>query len=264
VGSPDAQPHVVIVGGYLTEPVQYRRFRRRLLERGAARVSVTPLHLPDWLAMSFAGMGPAMLRTARSIVEARRFAPEPLLVVGHSAGGILARLAMSPEPFEGRSAGVADAVMCLVTLGTPHRLDPRVLPRHAGVRAVQHLARSAPRGPSTSATSYLTVGSTLVAPQGRVSTSLLRQGIGGLMRLLVGTTAGARGDGIVDDVRCRLDDSPHIALPDALHGVLGGRWYGDADAIDRWWPAALERWQAGPEAMARDATAGSATLRDGV
>lgn len=237
-----AAPHVVIVGGYLTEPLQYRRLRRRLLERGAARVSVTPLHLPDWLAMSFAGMGPAMLRTARSIVEARRLAPEPLLVVGHSAGGILARLAVSPEPFDGRYAGVGDAVRCLVTLGTPHRLDPRILPRHAGVRAVEHLARSAPASlPSPS--SYLTVGSRLVAPQGHVPTSLLRQGIGGFMRLLVGTTAGARGDGIVDDERCRLDGSPHIALPDSLHGVFGGPWYGDAAVLDRWWPAALETWR---------------------
>jgi len=238
-----AAPHVVIVGGFLTEPLQYRRLGRRLLERGAARVSVTPLHLPDWLAMSFAGMGPAMLRTARSIVEARRLAPEPLLVVGHSAGGILARLAVSSEPFEGRRAGVVDAVACLVTLGTPHRLDPRILPRHAGVRAVEHLARSAPAGLPTPLTRSLTVGSTLVAPQGRVPTSLLRQGIGGLTRLLVGTTAGARGDGIVDDVRCRLDGSPHLALPDALHGVFGGRWYGDAAVLDRWWPAALETWR---------------------
>jgi hypothetical protein len=198
-------------------------------------------------------MGPAMLRTARSIVEARRQAPEPLLVVGHSAGGILARLAMSPEPFEGRGAGVAGvapAVACLVTLGTPHRLDPVVLPRHAGVRAVEHLARSAVAGGHGSATSCLTVGSTLVAPQGPVPTSPLRQGIGGLMRLLVGATAGARGDGIVDDVRCRLDGSPHIALPDALHGVFGGRWYGDAEALDRWWPAALETWRQARETSA--------------
>jgi hypothetical protein len=63
------------------------------------------------------------------------------------------------------------------------------------------------------------------------------------MRLLVGTTAGAPGDGIVDDMRCRLDGSPHIALPDVLHGVFGGRWYGDAGVVDRWWPAALETWR---------------------
>ena len=245
---PEAAPHVVIVGGYLTEPLLYGRMRRRLLEHGAARVTVTPLHLPDWLAMAFVGMGPAMLRTARAIREARRDAPTLPLVIGHSAGGLLARLAMSPEPIDGRRAGVADDVGCLVTLGTPHRLAPAILRRHAGVRAVELLERTAPGCWHEPATGYLTVGSTFVGPRQRVPVHPLRQGIGGVMRGLVGVTPGARGDGIVDEVRCRLDGAPHVALPDVLHGTLGGPWYGDAAVIDRWWPLALRAWREALEA----------------
>ncbi len=111
------RPHVVIVGGFLTEPLAYGRMRQRLLDRGAAQVTVTPLHLPDWLAVAFAGMRPATLRTIRTIREARRTSEAPLIVVGHSAGGILSRLAMSPQVLDGR---------------LPERRRGRGLPGHAG------------------------------------------------------------------------------------------------------------------------------------
>ena len=115
------RPHVVIVGGYLTEPLFYRPMRARLLERGAARVTVAPLHIPDWLAAAFVGFGPSLLRVARAIREARRASDMPLIVVGHSAGGLVARLAMASFPLDGRLGNVAGDVGCLVTLGTPHR-----------------------------------------------------------------------------------------------------------------------------------------------
>jgi hypothetical protein len=224
--------------------------RRRLLARGAARVAVTPLHLPDWLAMSFAGMGPATLRVARTIAEARRVAPEPLLVVAHSAGGILARLAVSREPLDGRRVDVAAAVAGIVTLGTPHRLSPLVPWRHAGVRATEHLAEVSAGAQEPAQTGYLTVGSTFASHGQPVPTHPVKQGVGGLMRMLVGMTPDARGDGIVEDARSRLPDVPHVALQDVLHGVVGGPWYGDANAVDAWWPAAVETWRRALESAA--------------
>jgi hypothetical protein len=178
-------------------------------------------------------------------------------VVGHSAGGLLARLAMSTEPLDGRRAGVADAVGCLVTLGTPHRLAPRLRWRHAGVRAAAQLERTSPGCWHAPRTAYVTVGSTFVAPSQRVPTSLPRQGIGGIMRLLVGPTPDAHGDGIVDDVIARLEGAAHVALPDVLHGTIGGPWYGDKVAIERWWPAALRAWRQALAAREPGATSGS-------
>jgi triacylglycerol esterase/lipase EstA (alpha/beta hydrolase family) len=132
-------PHVVLIGGFLTEAAHYRPMRSLLLEQGAEAVTIAPIHLPDWAAMGFAGMGPLLLRGARAIREARRASTAPLLVVGHSMGGIIARLAMAPAPLDGRWAGVADDVGCLVTLGTPHYFSPSVPWRHAGQRAAEHL-----------------------------------------------------------------------------------------------------------------------------
>lgn len=235
------RPHVVIIGGFLTEPVFYGRVHQRLLERGAARVTIAPIHLPDWLAMGFVGMDRVRRRAALTIRRARRESPEPLLVIGHSAGGIVARLAMAPAAIGSTAPSVAGDIGCLVTLGTPHTLQPRRW-QHPGVRATEALARLSPGSAFAPATAYVTVGSTLVPAGAAAPTNPARRGVNVVMGGLVGSTPGHRGDGIVDDGACRLADARHVALPDVLHGTFGGPWYGDAHVIDRWWPVALEAW----------------------
>ncbi len=236
-------PHVLIIGGFLTEPLNYRPLRRRLLARGAARVTIAPVHLPDWAIMGLVGMGPLLLRGGRAIREARRASPTPLLVIGHSMGGVIARLAMGPTPFEGRVAGVAADVGCLVTLGTPHRFGPGIPWRHPGVVATEHLARVAPVARFAPTTAHLTVGSILANPVRRGPVRSLPQLLNRVLIGFVGERPGARGDGLVADELSRLAGARHIQLPDALHGVAGSPWYGDDEVIDRWWPDAVEAWQ---------------------
>jgi hypothetical protein len=237
-------PHVVIIGGFLTEPLFFEPMRQRLLRRGAARVTIAPVHLPDWLALGFAGMGPVMLRGALAIRRARRRAPAPLIVVGHSAGGIVARLAMLPVPFDGRSAGVAEDVGCLVTLGTPYRFDPHIPGwRHAGVRATEFLDWVTPGAWYAPRTTYLSVGSRLVPPS-PLRPSLSPDRLGHLItRVAVGQTPGVHGDGLVDEQRAHLPGAQHLTFGDVLHGTFGGPWYGDDHVVDRWWPVALEAWR---------------------
>ncbi len=237
------RPHVVIIGGFLTEAVQYEAMRSRLLERGAGRVGIAPIHLPDWAVMGVAGMGPLMLRGARAIHEARRESPGPVIVIGHSMGGIIARLAMSAQPFDGRRAGVADDVGGLVMLGTPQRFSPRVGWRHAGQRAAEYLERVSPGASFAPRTGYLTVGSTSVRPASQAPTRSALTLLNRALRALVGETPGVAGDGLVGSDRCRLEGVRHIEFTDVLHGVFYGPWYGDAEVIDRWWPVAVEEWQ---------------------
>ena len=243
-------PHVVVIGGYLTEPLNYRPFRARLLERGAERVTQAPIHLPDWAVVSFAGMGPLLLRGARAIRQARRRSPGPLLVIGHSLGGLVARLAMAPEPLDGRVAGVAQDVGCLVTLGTPHRFHPTVPWRHPGVAAAEHLERVSPGAWFAPRTGYLTVGSTLTRPATRAPIRSVVQLSNRVLLGFVGDVPGGRGDGLVGDQLSRLSGARHLSYPDVRHGTLGAPWYGDEHVLERWWPVALETWRAALDARA--------------
>lgn len=256
-------PHVVLIGGYLTEPLNYRRVRRRLLERGAASLTIAPVHAPDWLAAPLVGFGPLLMRVGRAIRHAHEAAEgRPLIVVGHSGGGILARLAMSPESCDGHRAAVADAVGCLVTLGTPHGLahsSPRW--RHRGVAVARFLEQTSPGAWFAPRTAYLTVGSVRVRASEAAREGVLSRLLGWPFRAVVGPLSEAGSDGIVSIELAHLPGARQLTFTDVRHGHIGAPWYGDAEIIDRWWPVAVELWRGALAARREAEPAAVATWR---
>lgn len=251
------RPHVVIIGGFLFEPRAYVPLRTHLLQSGAVAVTIAPIHLPDWAAMGLAGMGPLLLRGARVIREARRASPDPVVVIGHSLGGVIARLAMSPKPLDGRCAAAAHDVGCLVTLGTPHRFEPLIPWRHPGVRATEHLAHVTPGAFFAPETGYLSVGGALDDPAAGACSYPVSRAIYRVVGLFVGDRSGSGGDGLVGRDSCQLAQVTYLELPNLTHGSFDHPWYGDPEVVDRWWPAALEHWHSA--LAARGADAASAT-----
>ena len=231
------------MGGFATVPPNYWALRRRLQQRGAQRVDIAPLWTPDWLLAGMLGFGGVLRRTGKAIAQTyRRAGRRPILVVGHSGGGIAARLAMSPVAFHGRVAAVADAVGCLVTLGTPHGLA--TLPnryRHAGHAAAAFLDRETPGAYFAPRTGYVSVAGSRGAP-------LLGTGPAGgvvheVFKMLVGDATADNGDGIVPLSAAHLEGARQITLEGVRHGMIGSPWLGDDAAIDAWWPVALDEWQ---------------------
>jgi hypothetical protein len=241
---------VLIVGGFLTEPFQYGPLRERLLRQGAASVAIANVHAVDWLAAGLAGLGPLLVRTGLAIRRAHRAAGgRPLLVVGHSGGGILVRLALSPKPFDGRRADVRDAVAALVTLGTPHGLArASVAWRHPGVTAAAFLDGVPQTAPGDPRVGFVTVGSSAVPSIDPTAAPLLARLANLPFRTVVGPIGEEGGDGIVDAGLQHLPGAIQLRLDDATHGTLGDRWYGDAAIVERWWPIARAAWVAALDA----------------
>lgn len=234
------QPNVLIVGGFATAPPNYWPMASRLRRRGA-RVTIAPLWPPDWAIAAVLGFGPVMRRVRRAIVHRyNEGGHEPLLVIAHSAGGIASRLAMSAAPFNGRVGGVAEAVGCLVTLGTPHALA-RLTNRyhHAGHEASAFLDRASPRAFFAPRTSYLTVGSRFEG--GSFSGTMDRMAYR-FFSIVVGEETGTVGDGIVPAAAAHLDGAEQLTLEGVCHGMIGSPWYGDESVIEKWWPTAVRLW----------------------
>jgi len=263
VHDPEA-PSVLIVGGFLTGPYNYWPLRDRILARGAARVDIAPIWPVDWVAAGFVGLGPLLGRTGRAVLKTwRAGGKQPIIIVGHSGGGLLTRLATSEVPYRGRRAAVAPQIGALVTLGTPHRLGPTSRwPAHPGHHAVRFLERNLPGARFAPTTGYLSVGSRFVALASRREPSAAGsrwRRIGGRMieevsTAMLGAWDGADlGDGVVPHGLVHLPGARQLTFDDVLHGHLGGPWYADDRIVERWWPEAMEVWQ---EALAARAEVG--------
>ena len=250
-------PTVLILGGFLTAPPMYEPLIRRLGDRGAAGAVVANVWTPDWLLAGMRGIGAICTRSGRALREAIRLSGAvsegaPLLVIGHSAGGITGRLLTAPEPLPGRRFGAARWIGAIVTLGTPHRASAG-----EGIgRRIKDVASAIADDvvPGTffePQTGYLSVASRLVrgdpAGTGRERVAYV------LYRSVIGRAAvpGTEGDGLVPVVATHLEGARHMVLDGAIHGPsLGGDWYGSDSAGDEWWPVAMEVWRSALEARA--------------
>lgn len=252
-------PTVLIIGGFLTSPPFYARLRTRLLARGAAAVEIAPIWIPDWLLATQRGLGPIVTRASRALLGAAAVAGRspasrgaPLLVVGHSAGGLVARLLTSPEPFAGRPCRGASRIGAIVTLGTPHVVGrDGIVDGVIARRVVAFLDRVAPGAAFAPRVGYVAVG----------SRGLPGRRNGGLRARLAWAAYQAvlpqpglevvDGDGLVPLAATRLAGATEVVLEGIRHSPLGVQpWYGSAEAVDVWWPVALEAWRAALRARA--------------
>jgi hypothetical protein len=258
--SSSEQPFVLIIEGLISPPFAYRPLRDRLLARGAAGVDLAPVHVHDWMRAGVAGFGALQGTVANAVRRAYEHAGgKPIIVIGHSGGGNLARLAMADVAYQGRATAVAPLVGCLVTLGTPHALheSPTSL-RHQGVRLSEFLEQQNPGAWFAPTTGYVTVASDLVRPRaagaplpGGTPTRLasllwrpMRRLRRAFFRRIVGPLLPSGSDGVVSVDWAHLSGATNLTYHDVYHGVVGGPWYGDAAIVDRWWPVAVDVWRA--------------------
>ena len=243
-------PVVLVLGGFITSPPMYRPFAGDLLEHGAADVVVARVWTMDWLLAARRGLGPILSRSGRALLAASERSDAvalgaPVLVVGHSAGGISARLLTSPVPFAGRTLNASGRIGAIVTLGTPHLVAEPAPGRPAmGAENALFVNEHVPGPFFAPGTGYLSVGS-----RHRVGR---REGTLGERRTWRGYHALSgsgdpviEGDGLIPLASALLPGAAPLVFDDAAHGQgIGRDWYGSPRYLDRWWPLALETWQA--------------------
>ena len=224
-----AQP-ILILGGFLITDEAYQPMLRWLEQHSAQPVRLVPATRLDWL-FTVAGWGWRRLldRTASLAQELAAASPTgKITLIGHSSGGVMLRLFLGPEPFEGRvynGAAVADRLICL---GSPHTAL-----RATALR--QLVDRRYPGACFADAVQYVSVAGDLNLADGSATARRLAPGS---YRAISGSDH-VPGDGLVPVRSACLQGSRQLVLPEVAHGgAFGPRWYGTPEVVAQWWPAA--------------------------
>ena len=223
---------IVIVGGYMGWPVRLRRLAQTLGDLSGSAVRIVPITPLDWALARFRGYGQMVFEVA-SAVDGALLESESgkAVLVGISAGGILARVYLGGDPpYGGRRYSGHRRVSHLVTLGTPHGVTGRG--NLAPIAAVDELFP----GALHENIRYLSVAGAAV--DGATVNRARRR----YERFV--DDGRVKGDGLVPVGSALLTGAEHLVLDDVYHGrsyaPRGGRWYGsDRETVERWWPGEL-------------------------
>lgn len=229
---PMAQP-IVIVGGFLSFPAVYRGMRQTLTEVSDEPVWVVQAFVHDWiLAVAPAGWQRLLDGLQRTVRRALRDSSTgKVTLVGHSAGGIVARLYLSPEPFQGVAYCGLKHVDRVITLGSPHHSQ-------RGTNTRQWVDDEYPGACFAPQVGYASVAGKAVrgAPHGS-----FRERLAYLFYERLCGEGNTWGDGLVPVESALLRGSRQIVLEGASHFTgFGGPWYGARGVVPRWWPACLQ------------------------
>lgn len=223
---------IVIMGGFAGPARIYAGMRDTLAEISGQPVYVVPTRSIDWLpAVSPFGWLYLLGKLRRTIHRAVCASTAgQVTLVGHSAGGVLARFMLTPQPLLGQVYDERDRIHTLITLGSPHYNRNWW---HGGMMSQWVQARS-PDAAASDRIRYLSVIGKLIQGSAQGSTReqyAYRQykGIGG--------KGQTWGDGLIPIQAALLKGARPLVLDGVGHfSGFGGPWYGDQDIVHLWWP----------------------------
>jgi pimeloyl-ACP methyl ester carboxylesterase len=218
---------VVVLGGFLTSPGFYRGMCAAIHRMRSCPVEVADVWIWQWAAaVSARGWSRILDRLHESVVPVASSSPTgKVVLVGHSAGGVIGRLYLSDQPFRGRTYGGLERVSTLITLGSPHHNCERARLRRDVERRLPG-AFFAPR------VRYVVVAGRAVSgePGGRSS----ERRAGWFYRHLIGY-GEVWGDGLVPVESALLKGAEEVVLDGVYHApVFGKPWYGSPEVVERW------------------------------
>jgi alpha-beta hydrolase superfamily lysophospholipase len=223
---------IVIIGGFLSYAWAYRGMQRELSARTGQPVSIANIQGGEWLlAVSSLGWARLLAGLDRAVQQAARSAPgEKITLIGHSAGGVLARLYLSPDPFLGRSYRGLEKVSHLITLGSPHHSQGSWRRGGQLSRYIEKRYPGAYFQPEVRYTSF--AGKFL---RGDRAGSRSQRWAYNRYQEICGE-GNTWGDGLIPIQTALLKGSDQMILDGVSHhSVFGDSWYGSSAAISKWW-----------------------------
>jgi pimeloyl-ACP methyl ester carboxylesterase len=226
-----SQP-IVIFGGFLSFTMLYWRMRDTLAGISGQPVWIVETWGHDWLpSMTRVGWVYLLRKLDRTVQQASAGSDGgKITLVGHSAGGVLGRLYLSPNPLLGNTFGGINKVRHLITLGSPHHNRGGLMRGGSMSRWIEKRypgAFFAPEVTYTSVAGKLVCGDHDGSRQERWAYNVYEE---------IGGDGRAWGDGLIPLESALLKGSHHVVLANVGHfSGFGQRWYGSQDVIPKWW-----------------------------
>ena len=236
--STKADQPIVIFGGFLSADRIYFALRETLAALTRQHVSVVQTRSLDWLpSVSQVGWAVLLRKLDRAVRAAAQISPTgQVTLIGHSAGGVLARLYLSPRSFYGESFRGFQRVSHLITLGSPHH-NRGGLTR--GGYMAQWIEQHYPGAAFSPLVSYTAVagqslrGDARGTPRERMAYRTYRS---------ISGQGNEWGDGLVPTSAALLRGARHITLDGVAHfAIFGDDWYGSESIIPLWWQRSQEQ-----------------------
>ncbi|KGF72455.1 lipase [Neosynechococcus sphagnicola sy1] len=219
----------VILPGYFAGAEAYRGLEQFFQAKGYPVVTV-PLRRQDWLpTVGGRSMAPILQPLDRTIQQVlQQYQVSQVNLVGHSAGGWIARIYLGAQPYWGRSGGEPWAahpqIKTLVTLGTPHRSRERWTLRNLDFVNTHYPGAFYPN------VRYVCVAGKAIYGERRwgawiaYSSYQLTDGQGNVW-----------GDGIIPIAAAHLEGAENVVLDQVQHSPKpGSLWYGSPEVLPSW------------------------------
>lgn len=231
----------VILPGYLAGAANYQPLQQSLQDLGYPTVTV-PLRWQDWLpTVGGRSVAPILRQLDATVQQVRQqFGGSDINLVGHSAGGWLARIYLGEQPYDihpgdqpppgDNSNSVWSAhtfVTTLVTLGTPHTSQERWT-----LKNLNFVNQTYP-GAFHADVHYICVAGKSV--QGQRWGGGWRGWLAQSSYQLTCGTGDGWGDGITPIAAAHLDGAQNIIVEGVGHSPKPDRpWYGSPQCLTQW------------------------------
>ena len=228
MASVDPHQPVVILGGFLITEEAYQPMADWLINQGVTDAKVVPVTRYDWLLTSWGfGWRRVLDRVAEHVQLLQSTSPTGrVTLIGHSSGGVMLRLYLSDQPFQGRTYGGASRCDRLISLGSPHQAI-RATPLRAMVD------RSCP-GCHEPGVDYVAIAGELNLNSITASVFSRRSAKGSYRR--ISGSVDVSGDGLVPVDSALLCGARYLVQSDTAHGGLfGTTTYFSPARLEAWW-----------------------------
>jgi pimeloyl-ACP methyl ester carboxylesterase len=225
----------LIIGGYNSAWPLYLKMARDLEDLSglpAVGVPLMPWHW--WVARRTLDATGILHQVHETVAWARRrLHAHRFILVGHSAGGVIARLYLHDAPVWGHVYAGVEHVAAVITLGSPHSSERGV---NTGWMLSAEANRLVPGAHFADRVRYRAVAGQYLRgrPDGRYAERRAY-----LAYQFFAGQGDIWGDGLVPVQTALLEGAEALSLEGVAHSItFGQHWYGASKAIlRRWWPA---------------------------